>query len=66
LEQVELSAREGPLDVARRSVDLVAPPGQRAELRELVIIERDATYDGIVSRYRGLIEDTASGEAAVV
>lgn len=29
-------------------------------------IERDATYDGIVSRYRGLIEDTASGDAAVV
>ena len=29
-------------------------------------IERDATYDGIVSQYRGLIEDTASGDAAVV
>jgi hypothetical protein len=29
-------------------------------------IERDATYEGIVDRYRGLIEDSAPGDAAVV
>ncbi|HEX2699108.1 MAG TPA: caspase family protein [Acidimicrobiales bacterium] len=29
-------------------------------------IEREATYDGIVERYRGLIDDTASDDAAAV
>ena len=29
-------------------------------------IEHDATYDAIVAAYRGLIEDTVSGDAAVV
>ena len=30
------------------------------------IIEKDATYEGIVAHYRGLIEDTTSEDAAVV
>src|SRR6185503_14078866 len=45
LKQVERSVGDRPLDVATRSVDLLAAGGELAQLRKLLVVETQALHE---------------------
>jgi hypothetical protein len=65
LEQVEPAVLDGPLDVAARAVDLLARQRQRAERRELRVVEAELAH--LRRRYRLLegapVRQRADGDA---